>query len=358
MRAPISISRVLTAINYAIVIISLNTNALLYPNLSLNPSISSIFSNHRSYDTKLSLYRCQQTIGYRNNLLRYTVSSYKGLAPSYQSVRCRLSVSQAKRVQPLYSGTDDNVHTENSLNVVSTTDQSTANGDSTSQTPVIASNSWFASYGFLVLNAVAVIWGSQHVIIKSAVQTFPLTSLVNFWRFLLSAVIFSPALINYLQLSRKSQSSASNPTNNDRNAVLNPPTIVKNQGVIRAGTELGIYTFLGFAFQAIGLETTTASRSAFLLYLNVKFVPIISFLLFRQLYPLSTWISALFAVIGTVLLSTDGGTMPNIGDVWSIAAAVVSALFILRIGKFSNQYDAALLNSISFALGKHGSIVS
>ena len=34
--------------------------------------------------------------------------------------------------------------------------------------------------------------------------------------------------------------------------------------------ELGLYTFLGFGLQAIGLETTTASRSAFLLYLNVK----------------------------------------------------------------------------------------
>ena len=31
----------------------------------------------------------------------------------------------------------------------------------------------------------------------------------------------------------------------------------------RYGTELGIYMFLGYAFQAIGLETTTASRSGF-----------------------------------------------------------------------------------------------
>jgi drug/metabolite transporter (DMT)-like permease len=106
------------------------------------------------------------------------------------------------------------------------------------------------------------------------------------------------------------------------------------------GVELGIYMFLGYAFQAIGLETTTASRSGFLLYLNVKFVPFLSFLIFGKRIRNSTWFSALVAFTGTALLSldnagdtgSDGLNMSfTVGDLWSIAAAVASAMFILRM---------------------------
>lgn len=52
--------------------------------------------------------------------------------------------------------------------------------------------------GFLLLNAVAVLWGSQHVVIKASVDSYPTTSLVNFWRFSLSTLLFSPSLIKLL----------------------------------------------------------------------------------------------------------------------------------------------------------------
>jgi drug/metabolite transporter (DMT)-like permease len=71
-----------------------------------------------------------------------------------------------------------------------------------------------------------------------------------------------------------------------------------NIPLLKAGAELGVYTFLGFAFQSIGLESTTASRSAFLLYLNVKIVPFLSAVFYRRTIPLSTWISALLALCG------------------------------------------------------------
>ncbi|KAL7543616.1 hypothetical protein ACHAXR_012922 [Thalassiosira sp. AJA248-18] len=108
------------------------------------------------------------------------------------------------------------------------------------------------------------------------------------------------------------------------------------------GAELGLYMFLGYAFQAIGLETTTASRSGFLLYLNVKFVPFFSYFIFGKRIKRSTWISALVAFGGTALLAFDNAnasgsttnglnTAFNVGDLWSIAAAAASAMFILRM---------------------------
>jgi drug/metabolite transporter (DMT)-like permease len=120
----------------------------------------------------------------------------------------------------------------------------------------------------------------------------------------------------------------------------------------RYGFELGIYMFLGYAFQAIGLETTTASRSGFLLYLNVKLVPFFAYVLYGKSIATRSWISAIVAFIGTSLLALDNNgnesssesislTTATItaGDLWSIAAAATSAIFILRMESASRQVD-------------------
>eukprot|EP01038_Epipyxis_sp_PR26KG_P012622 gene12622-16925_t len=180
------------------------------------------------------------------------------------------------------------------------------------------------SNGFFLLNFVAILWGTQHVVIKSSLDDYSTSSLLNFWRFTLSSLLFLPSFI----------------------AVLKE----KKVDTMKAGMELGLYTFLGFGFQAIGLETTTASRSAFLLYLNVKIVPFLAAIFLKRSISLSTWISAALALTGTYLLSTDGGPM-NPGDLWCICAAFASALFILRLEKFSISYGAADLNAVSFTTG-------
>lgn len=72
----------------------------------------------------------------------------------------------------------------------------------------------------------------------------------------------------------------------------------QNAKTLKAGAELGVYTTLGFAFQSIGLLSTTAARSAFLLYLNVKIVPFLAFLLLGRSLS-RTWTSAFLALAGT-----------------------------------------------------------
>ena len=185
------------------------------------------------------------------------------------------------------------------------------------------------SYDYLLLNAVALLFGTQHVIMKSGVLDYDHTSTFNLWRFLLSSIIFSPNLRFLLQ---------------------KPSRI---QGTLRAGLELGCWTFLGFAFQSVGLETTTASRSAFLLYLNVKIVPFFAYFLFKKEISAATWVSASCALLGTFLLANDGGA-PSVGDFWSMAAAAASAMYILRLEKFSTENDAAELNSVAFSTGMQG----
>lgn len=100
--------------------------------------------------------------------------------------------------------------------------------------------------------------------------------------------------------------------------------------------------------QAVALQTTSAARSAFLLYLNVKLVPLLAWAIYGRAVQPSVWASAALALFGTILLSYDGSP-PVIGDAWSIAAALASAMFIVRLEKASERVDASALSAISLA---------
>lgn len=169
----------------------------------------------------------------------------------------------------------------------------------------------------LLLNFVAILWGTQHAIIKNLVSDTTPAS-YSLLRFGLAALLSSPYLPKFTWKNHDDESFKA----------------------WRWGCELGIYLFLGFALQAVGLETTTASRSGFLLYLNVKFVPFFSWVFFNKTVSPGTWISALAAFIGTAMLATDGSEFGFCqGDVWSIAAAASSAMFILRLEQASSNVE-------------------
>mmetsp|Transcript_4624 Transcript_4624/g.6679 ORF Transcript_4624/g.6679 Transcript_4624/m.6679 type:complete len:450 (+) Transcript_4624:146-1495(+) len=183
----------------------------------------------------------------------------------------------------------------------------------------------------ILLNLVAVIWGSQHAVIKTCVSDIDPSSL-SLVRFFLGALIATPGIL---------------PRNSDKQHIHVSSTMEKFDKekvklILRWGAEMGFWMFLGYAFQAIGLEYTTAQKSGFLLYLNVKFVPFFAFAFLGRSISLPTWVSAFSAVIGTALLAYDGNSLDlNVGDLWSIAAAAASAMFILRLESAS----AAVSNS-------------
>jgi drug/metabolite transporter (DMT)-like permease len=195
----------------------------------------------------------------------------------------------------------------------------------------------------VALNTVAIIWGSQHAVIKMVVEDAeagPFTLL----RFAIGASVASLPLLWMKQTSTSMRTSTLENDMESTTAVtataIIQPAKYKNgnqQTVWRWGAEMGFWMFLGFAFQAVGLATTTAQRSGFLLYLNVKFVPFFAFLLFGKQISIATWISALTAFAGTALLSYDGTSWSlNQGDLWTIAAACASAMYILRLDTAAN----------------------
>ena len=191
-----------------------------------------------------------------------------------------------------------------------------------------------APYALLLL--VTALWGSQHAVIRWAVADEQLgPAAVNAGRFAIAALLCSP----WTPRARERETW-------------------------RWGAELGFWSFLGFALQAVGLETTSATRSAFLLYLNVKLVPLFAAFGGAPVAPI-TWASAATALAGTYLLATDDQSLATIGapaldvggatssaivegDLWSVAAAAASALFILRLESATRAApSAAALTSAS-----------
>lgn len=108
---------------------------------------------------------------------------------------------------------------------------------------------------------------------------------------------------------------------------------------IKYGTLIGISMFLGFSFQTIGLNYTTASKSAFISSLCVVLVPIFSAILLKKPPKFSSIVGVIFSTIGLGLLTLDGNLSLNIGDFYSFACAFCFAFQILAISKYSTKAD-------------------
>lgn len=93
----------------------------------------------------------------------------------------------------------------------------------------------------LWLNAVAVIWGSQHPVIKMVVEDSN-ASAFSLVRFALGALIASP------------------PWWTSKNDEENDPPSNPAQ-TWRWGAEMGFWMFLGYAFQAIGLQVSRLKKT-------------------------------------------------------------------------------------------------
>jgi drug/metabolite transporter (DMT)-like permease len=214
------------------------------------------------------------------------------------------------------------------------------------ETPKLELDESLAIPSALILNFVAIIWGTQHSVIKMVVEDCDPASF-SFARFALATLIASPftpnlgnAITEFLKDSQREEKNITRTKDQDQQ---------QNMLAWRWGIEMGFWMFLGYAFQAIGLEYTTAQRSGFLLYLNVKFVPFFANALFGRKISIPTWASAFIALFGTALIAYDGTSLAlNVGDLWSVAAAAASAMFILRLESASNAVkNSAALNAAS-----------
>jgi drug/metabolite transporter (DMT)-like permease len=174
----------------------------------------------------------------------------------------------------------------------------------------------------LVLNTI--IWGATFVLVKQALRD---VSPVLFL-----ALRFSLATVALLVLFRASW-------RHPRNL----------RWSLAGGALAGIFLFSGYAFQTIGLQFTSAPKSAFLTGLTSVITPVLAALVYRA-KPRATEIGGvLLATCGMALMtlpSLSGATLAiNRGDLLTVGCAGCFAAHILTLSRYSAKAGFELMTT-------------
>jgi drug/metabolite transporter (DMT)-like permease len=187
----------------------------------------------------------------------------------------------------------------------------------------LRSSGWL---GVIALHAATLLWASTFLVVKDAVSSVP-PSVLILCRFALAAMVFAP----FLRLSSKML---------DGRAHLQ---------LWLAGFENAVWFTLIYATQTIGLQSSSASRSAFISVLYVALVPFVMRFLGRRIR-LIEWLAVLVSVFGIWLLTAPSG-QAALGDAWVFASVIFSAIQLVRLEVISTRFASWPLTAVTVWCG-------
>lgn len=115
------------------------------------------------------------------------------------------------------------------------------------------------------------------------------------------------------------------------------------------GSICGLVFTIAINLQQVSLIYTTAAKASFLTALYIVFIPVIG-LFFGRRPSVKIIICIFLAMVGTYLLSIKGGLNINRGDLIVILSALVFAIHILLLTKYSTNTNAVLVSLVQFAV--------
>ena len=126
----------------------------------------------------------------------------------------------------------------------------------------------------------------------------------------------------------------------------------RQPGRLRAGAIAGIVLLAGYVFQTVGLQYTTPPVSAFVTYLLVVIVPLLSALLLRRVPTREVVAGVGLATVGLVLLTGDavGSIDLDKGELLTLGCAFAFAVHILLLAEYAPRYDAVALTAVQLAV--------
>lgn len=115
------------------------------------------------------------------------------------------------------------------------------------------------------------------------------------------------------------------------------------------GTVCGLVFTLAINLQQVALIYTTAGKAGFLTTLYIVFIPVLG-LFFGKRPSLKIILCIILAMVGTYLLSIKGDFSISRGDTIVILSALVFAIHILIMSKYSTNTNVVLVSLIQFAV--------
>ena len=115
--------------------------------------------------------------------------------------------------------------------------------------------------------------------------------------------------------------------------------------MLAGGRLTGVFLFLGYLLQTLGLQSTTPPKSAFLTGLATVMVPLLAALVYRIKPQISEVAGVLVATLGMGLMTLEGpiGSISR-GDLLTFGGAIAFAAHIVTLGHFSEQIGYELLS--------------
>ncbi len=128
------------------------------------------------------------------------------------------------------------------------------------------------------------------------------------------------------------------------------PQLVRqiNLNFLNRGVWLGVALGLGYVTQTIGLEQSTAAITGFFTGLYIVLTPLFAWLLLRQKIASKVLLGVTIATIGLAVI-TLGGLGFDIGTISLLACAILFALHIVGLGRWSPGRDTYALTGVQLA---------
>ncbi|HEY7416563.1 MAG TPA: DMT family transporter [Ktedonobacteraceae bacterium] len=177
----------------------------------------------------------------------------------------------------------------------------------------------------LLLLLATLLWGSTFLVMKDSIKvTGPFTFLAL--RFSIGAAVL--VILFYRRLKRISWVE------------------------LRSGLIIGLFLFVAYSLQTLGLQYTTTSMAAFITSLYVPFVPLFAILFLHQWPSKGVIPSILLSFLGLMLIAFHNNFTFSfgLGELLTLGCAIAYALHIVSISKFAPGADAINLSIIQIAL--------
>jgi drug/metabolite transporter (DMT)-like permease len=100
---------------------------------------------------------------------------------------------------------------------------------------------------------------------------------------------------------------------------------------------------LGAVMQQVGIQYTSVTNAGFLTAVYVPLVPVLAWLLLRQVAHWSVWPAAAGCLVGAFLLSGAHELRIGLGDLWVIGSAIPWAVHVLMVGRWADRMGAPFL---------------
>ena len=133
---------------------------------------------------------------------------------------------------------------------------------------------------------------------------------------------------------------------------------------LKIASLLGLFNFLTFLFQTVGLQYTIVTNSAFIATSYVLFVPFLGYIFFKQKATKNVVFAVIMGLAGLIFLLKGDFSHINIGDLLSFGCAISYSAHILYTGKATKEFPAlhltffqvSMVSVLSFILVPTGSM--